>query len=129
VTVAGTVTATCDGGALSYAGTPAPGWWLDDSPRPGEVEFENGTQKLEVKVTCVDGTPQFFVEGPRDDGRGRGGDDSPATSAPSAPAPSTPTSGRGYDDSDGRVGGGHGSDDGPGDDSGRGRGRGRGGDD
>ncbi|MGK5113157.1 hypothetical protein [Geodermatophilus sp. CPCC 205506] len=143
VTVAGTVTATCDGGALSYAGAPAPGWWLDDSPRPGEVEFENGSQKLEVKVTCVDGTPQFSVEGPRDDGRG--GDDSPATTAPSAP--SAPTTGRGYDDSDGRVGGGHGSDDGPGDDSagrvggghgsddgpgddsGRGRGRGRGGDD
>jgi hypothetical protein len=116
VTVAGTVTATCDGGALSYAGAPAPGWWPDDSPRPGEVEFRNGAQELEVKVTCVDGTPRFFVEGPRDDGRGRG-DDSPATSAPSTPsAPSGPTSGRGYDDSDGRVGGGHGSDGRGGDD-------------
>ncbi|MFW3171036.1 hypothetical protein [Geodermatophilus sp. CPCC 206100] len=146
VTVAGTVNATCDGGALSFAGTPAPGWRLDDSPRPGEVEFKSAGQELEVKITCVDGTPRFSVEGPRDDdnGRGRGSDDSAAPSAPSAPAPSAPPAGRGYDDSDGRVGGGHGRDDGPGDDShgradrsdddsdddsGRGRGRGRGGDD
>jgi hypothetical protein len=138
VTVAGTVWATCDTGALSLSGTPAAGWWLDDSQDPGQVEFENGTQKVEVTVTCVDGAPQFFVEGPRadDSGRGRGRDDSAATPAP--------TSGPGYDDSAGRVGGGHGSDDGPGDDS-RGRvggghgsddgpgddsrGRGRGGDD
>jgi hypothetical protein len=141
VTGAGTVWATCTGGALSLAGTPAPGWWLDDSLDPGEVEFENGTQKLEVEISCVGGTPQFFVEGPRDDssGRGRGGDDPPSSTAPAAPA-----GGAGYDDSDGRVGGGHGWDDGPGDDSaGRvggghgsdddgddsGRGRGRGGDD
>ncbi|NEK57297.1 hypothetical protein GCU56_05340 [Geodermatophilus sabuli] len=142
VTVGGTVSATCEGGVPSYAGTPAPGWWADDSPRPGEVEFENGTQKVEIRISCVAGVPQFSVEGPRDDdrGRGRGSDDSPG-----APAASTSPSGRGHDDSDGRHGGGHGSDDGPGDDSagrvggghgsddgddsGRGRGRGRGGDD
>jgi hypothetical protein len=142
VTVAGTVEATCDAGMLSLSGTPAAGWWLDDSQDPGQVEFETGGQKLEVEVTCVDGVPRFFVEGPRadDSGRGRGRDDSAAT-----PVPSAPTSGPRYDDSAGRVGGGHGSDDGPGDDSyGRvggghgsddgpgddsGRGRGRGGDD
>jgi hypothetical protein len=142
VTVAGTVSATCDGGVPSSVGTPAHGWWLDDSPRLGEVEFENGSQKLEVTITCVDGTPQFFVEGPRADDSGRGGG-SPASSAPSAPSAPAPTSGRGYDDSAGRVGGGHGSADGPGDDSagrvggdhgsddgpGDDSGRGRGGDD
>ncbi|MGY1821171.1 hypothetical protein [Geodermatophilus sp. SYSU D00079] len=123
-TVAGTVVATCDTGALSLSGTPATGWWLDDSQDPGQVEFENGTQDLEVTVACAaDGTPQFSVEGPRadDSGRGRGRDDSAAT-----PVPSAPTGAPRYDDSAGRVGGGHGSDDGPGDDS---RGRGRGGDD
>ncbi|MGY1623425.1 hypothetical protein ACI789_14615 [Geodermatophilus sp. SYSU D00965] len=116
VTVAGTVSATCDGDGVSLSGTPAPGWTADDSPRPGQVEWRNGTQEVEVTVSCVDGSPRFAVEGPRDDRRDRGGDDAPAT-------------GRGSDDSAGRVGGGHGSDDGPGDDSGRGRGRGRGGDD
>ncbi|MGK5171852.1 hypothetical protein [Geodermatophilus sp. CPCC 205761] len=141
VTVAGTVYASCDAGGLSLVSAPAAGWWLDDSQDPGEVEFENGSQKLEVTISCVDGRPQFFVEGPRDDssGRGRGGDDSSGTPVSTAPAGTAPSTGSsGGDDSDGRVGGGHGSDDGPGDDSaGRsddsdddsGRGRGRGGDD
>jgi hypothetical protein len=128
-TVAGTVYASCDAGGLSLVSAPAAGWWLDDSPDPGEAEFENGNQKVEVTVTCADGGPQFFVEGPRDDGggRGRGGDDS-RSSAPvsTAPAGSSPA----VDDSDGRVeDSGHGSDDDSGDDSGRGRGRGHGGDD
>ncbi len=144
VTVAGTVYASCDAGGLSLVSAPAAGWWLDDSQDPGEVEFENGSQKLELKIYCFDGRPQFFVEWPRDDsggrGRGRGGDDSAGTSVSTAPASTSPSSSSpsGVDDSDGRVGGGHGSDDGPGDDSaGRsddsdddsGRGRGRGGDD
>ncbi|RFU19961.1 hypothetical protein [Geodermatophilus marinus] len=149
VTVAGTVFASCDAaGVLSLASAPAPGWWLDDSQDPGEVEFENGTQDLEVKVSCVAGAPRFLVEGPRADssGRGRGGDDT-AVGSTVAPAPSSGTPSAGtpsvVDDSDGRVGGGHGSDDPPGDDSAgrvddsgdddgdddRGRGRGRGSDD
>jgi hypothetical protein len=99
VTVAGTVTATCDGDAVSLSGTPAPGWTPDDSQRPGQVEWRSGTHEVEVTVTCVDGSPRFAVEGPRDDSRGRGSDDAPG------------------DDSAGRSGGGHGSDDGPGDDS------------
>ncbi|MGY1641281.1 hypothetical protein ACI782_09140 [Geodermatophilus sp. SYSU D00703] len=116
VTVAGTVSATCDGDVVSLSATPEPGWTPDDSPRPGQVEWRNGTQEVEVTVTCVDGSPRFAVEGPRDDRRGRGGDDSPAT------APSS-------DDTAGRSGGGHGSDDAPGDDSAGRSGGGHGSDD
>ncbi|MGY1632399.1 hypothetical protein ACI784_11905 [Geodermatophilus sp. SYSU D01186] len=126
VTVAGVVSATCDGGGVALSGTPAAGWWLDDSQDPGQVEFENATQELEVHVACADGTPQFFVEGPRadDSGRGRGRDDSGRRrgrdDSAATPAPTAPTRVPAYDDSTGRIGGGHGSDDGPGDDS-RGR--------
>jgi hypothetical protein len=128
VTVAGTVHATCDGDVVSLSGTPAPGWTPDDSPRPGQVEWRNGGQEVEVTVTCVDGSPRFAVEGPRDDRRGRGSDDARGDD-------SAGRSGGGHgsddppgDDSAGRVDDRSGSDDEPGDDSGRGRGRGRGGD-
>jgi hypothetical protein len=111
-TLAGTVTASCASGTPELSAAPAAGWWLDDSDDgdPGKVEFENGAQKLEVVVTCVNGSPDFQVEGPRADNSGRngGGDDtvSPAPVATDAP-----------DDSDGRDGGGHGADDPAGDDS------------
>jgi hypothetical protein len=60
------------------ASAPTPGWWLDDSDDLGKVEFENGALEIEVRVACVAGTPQFWVEGPQaDDGRGRGSDDRP----------------------------------------------------
>ena len=75
-TEAGMVYASCDRGAPEVAGAPAAGWWVDDSDDPGEVEFKNGTRKLEVKVTCVDGSPVFSVEGPRADDSGGGDDDS-----------------------------------------------------
>ena len=106
-TVAGTVSASCASGKLQVSGAPATGWWVDDSDDPGQVEFESDRQKLEVSVTCVDGSPVFAVEGPRDDRRG-GDDDQPSTAPVATDAP---------DDSDGRDGGGHGSDDPPGDDS------------
>lgn len=120
-TVGGTVYADCAGGTPFLAGVPAAGWWLDDSNDPGEIEFENGVQKVEVRVTCGADGPQFFLEGPRADDSGRG------SSSPAA----TPSAGNtpGYDDSDdgpgddssGRDGGGRGSDDsGGGDNSGRG---------
>ena len=111
-TVGGTVYADCAGGSPFLAGVPGAGWWLDDSDDPGEIEFENGVQKVEVHVTCGADGPQFFLEGPRADDGGR---DDGRSSSPSA----TPSAGHtsGYDDSDGRDGGGHGSDDGPGDDS------------
>jgi hypothetical protein len=106
-TVGGFVYASCEGGVPVLASAPAPGWWNDDSAQPGAVEFENGTQKVEVHVACTDAGPSFSVEGPRaDDGSG-----SDSSSPP--PSPGAPT-----DDSDGRTGGGHGSDDPPGDDSG-----------
>jgi hypothetical protein len=122
-TLAGTVSASCTSGSLIVSGAPATGWWIDDS-NDGEVEFENGTQKLEVTVTCVDGSPRFSVEGPRPDNSG-GDDDGEDGDGSVAPAPVTDAP----DDSDGRDGGGHGDDDPAGDDS-RGRnGGGHGGDD
>jgi hypothetical protein len=105
VTLGGTVYGSCENGVPVLASAPAAGWWLDDSNDVGEAEFENGTLKIEVKVNCVDGVPQFFVEGPRNDSS-HGGEDR-STSSPSVTT--SPSSG---DDSDGRVGGGHGSDDG-----------------
>jgi hypothetical protein len=116
LTDGGTVYGSCADGVPVLASAPAAGWWLDDSGDAGEVEFENGTLKIQVHVTCVDGAARFSVEGPRAD-QGSGDDGSaPATATPSsddgpstAPGPSTAT----LDDSDGRSGGGHGADDGP----------------
>ena len=107
-TVGGTVFADCTSGTPVVAGVPAAGWWADDSPKPGEAEFENGTLKVEVLVSCVGGGPVFRMEGPRADDSGGG---SPSTSS------SAPSSTDAPDDSDGRGGGGHGSDDSGGDDS------------
>jgi hypothetical protein len=110
VTLGGTVYATCADGVAVLASAPAPGWWVDDPSKPSEVEFEDGTTKIEVAVSCAGGSPAFFVEGPRDDDGRREDNSSGSASPTSAASPST-------DDSDGRSGGGHGSDDGPGDDS------------
>jgi hypothetical protein len=128
VTTGGTVYANCTAGRPVLAGVPAAGWWVDDAAQPGEVEFENGTQKVEVHVTCAGRSPQFSVEGPRADGSGRDdGTSTPASPSSSSPAPASATddSGRddsggddsGGEDSSGHGGGGHGSDDGSGDDS------------
>ena len=113
-TAGGTVFASCDGAVATLASAPAPGWWVDDSSDQGEVEFRNGTQKVEVRAVCVDGGPQFTVEGPRADDRGGS-----ATNTSPAPAPASTSA----DDHGGR-----GSDDGPGDDS-SGRGGGGSGED
>jgi hypothetical protein len=110
-TVGGNVYASCVGGTPDLASAPAPGWWVDDSSTTGEVEFRNGTQKVEIHAVCVDGGPQFSDEGPRADDSGGGS--SSTSPAPSSPAGST----SGGDDSSGRHGGGHGSDDPAGDDS------------
>jgi hypothetical protein len=129
-TVAGTVYADCSSGFPVMAGAPAAGWWADDSNDAGELEFTSADQKLEVHVSCVNGSPQFTDEGLRaDDGGGRGGDDGTLSSSPSASdASAGHTSGHddsddsgassghdsgdsGLDDSSGRGGGGHGSDD------------------
>jgi hypothetical protein len=116
-TVGGRVLASCTDGTPALASVPAAGWWVDDSSDPGEVEFRNGTVKVEVHVVCVDGGPQFTVEGPRADSRG--GDDSSS--------PASETSGR--DDSSGHGRGGHGSDDSGGDDDNSGHGSDDSGDD
>jgi hypothetical protein len=110
-TVGGTVYASCAGGTPDLASAPAPGWWVEDPSKPAEVEFENGTQKVEIAVHCAEGSPYFVVEGPRADDSGGG------SSVPPASAGSTASHTSGREDSSGRDGGGHGSDDPPGDDS------------
>ena len=127
VTLAGTVFADCTGGSPVLAGAPAAGWWVDDSNKPGQVEFENASQKLEVYVSCVNGSPSFVVEGPRaDDNSGRGSSSSSSSSSPASSSASESTSGGDDsgrdDDSSGRGSGGGGSDDAGGDSSGRGSG-------
>ena len=114
-TAGGTVYASCDGAVAALASAPAPGWWVDDSSDQGQVEFRNGTQKVEIRAVCVDGGPQFTVEGPRADDRGGG----PTSSTSPVPAPASPSA----DDH-----GGDGADDGPGDDSSGGDGGGGGSD-
>jgi len=113
-TVAGTVYATCGTGLPTLAGVPIAGWSIDDSNEPGKVEFENGTQQVEVRVACVDGTPKFASEGvsAEDSAATTTSTHMPPTRAPE-PTTAAPTS-----DDHGGHGGGHGSDDGPGDDSG-----------
>src|SRR4051794_27877757 len=69
-TVGGTVYGSCDGDVPVVASAPAAGWWLDDSNDLGKIEFENGTQQIEVRVTCVSGVAQYSVEGPRQDDSG-----------------------------------------------------------
>jgi hypothetical protein len=107
-TVGGTVFASCAGNTPSLAGAPATGWWVDDSAAPGQVEFRNGTQKVEVHTVCIGDVPQFSVEGPRADD---------ASISPAGRSTGFPSPTYGQDDSSGRGGGGHGSDDPPGDDS------------
>ena len=134
-TVAGTVFADCISGSPALSGAPAAGWWVDDSNRPGEFEFRSGTQKLEVHVSCVNGSPQFSDEGLRTDdsgGNGNGGGSSSHSSSAASSSSAGHSSGnddRGGDDSSGRGGGGHGSDDSGGDDSSGRGGSGRGSDD
>jgi hypothetical protein len=103
-TAGGTVWAGCVDGTAVFAAAPAAGWRLDDdNPAVEKVEFRSASRSIEVRATCVRGTPQFVVEGPR------GGRETPRVPS-SAPV----------DDSTGKVGGGHGADDGPGDDHGGG---------
>ena len=102
-TVAGTVYADCTGGSPVLAGAPATGWSVDDSNGPGVIEFRSATQKLEVRVSCLGGSPQFSDEGLRGDGSGRGSGSSSSIAV-------TPSAGLSADDSSGRSGGGHGAD-------------------
>lgn len=107
-TAGGTVVADCATGTPVLAGVPAAGWFVDDSNDVGEMEFDSGGQKVEVRVVCAGGAPVFDLD-----------DSSSSSSSPSSASPSprsaAPTSGS--DDSPGDDGGRRGSDDGPGDDS------------
>src|SRR4051812_40812009 len=40
-TVGGTAYASCNGGVPVLASAPSPGWSVDDSSSPGQVEFRN----------------------------------------------------------------------------------------
>jgi hypothetical protein len=125
-TVAGTVYADCSTGSPVLAGAPAAGWWADDSNNPGEFEFKSAGQKLEVRVSCVNGSPQFSDEGLRADHSGGRGDDGTHSSSSSSASSSSAGHTSGHDDSgddsSGRGGGGHRSDDSGDDSSGRGGG-------
>jgi hypothetical protein len=126
----GTVLASCTGTSPAVAGAPAAGWRIDDSGAAGSIEFRNADSRVEVRVDCSSGTPQFTVEGPGADQSGS--DDSTSRSSAATSTSSTsehpagddnggaPTSTAGSgghgaddpagDDSSGRTGGGHGSD-------------------
>ena len=97
-TPGGTVYATCVDGTAQLAGAPAAGWTVEKSA--DQVEFRNGTGKIEVRADCSTGAPQFTVEN-------GGGTPTSPSSTPGAPAGTT-----GVDDHGGnRHSGGHGSDD------------------
>jgi len=110
-TAGGRVYATCGTGLPVLAGVPVAGWWIDDSGEQGKVEFQNGTQRIEVRVACVDGSPRFATEGLETE------DAATSTSAHMPPA-QQPDPTAGPTTSDDHGGGGHGADDGPGDASG-----------
>jgi hypothetical protein len=98
-TPGGTVYATCVDGAAQLAGAPAAGWTVEKSA--DQVEFRNGSAKIEVRADCSTGSPQFVVE-----------DGGSAATTP-APTPGGTTTSPTADDHGGNRGGhgGHGSDD------------------
>ncbi|MGY1722540.1 hypothetical protein [Blastococcus sp. SYSU DS0533] len=102
-TAGGTVFADCTSGSPVLAGVPATGWWVDPSDDIGKMEFENDDDDIDVHVACIDGAPRFAL----DDSVFRSS--SSSSSSPSSSGPASPRSG--WDDSDGRIGGGHGADD------------------
>jgi hypothetical protein len=93
------VYATCVDGAAQLAGAPAAGWTVEKSA--DQVEFRNGSAKIEVRADCSTGSPQFVVE-----------DGGSAATTP-ASTPGGTTSSPTADDHGGNRGGhgGHGSDD------------------
>jgi hypothetical protein len=90
-TAGGTVIADCSSGQPVLAGVPAAGWWSDDSAEAGKREFTNGSQRVEVRVTCVNGSPDFAIEAPAAVAPSSVG---PATTAV-VPAPSPTTDDKG----------------------------------
>lgn len=75
-TAGGVVVATCRSGLVKVSPSPAPGWrldsWTTGSVATADVEFRNGTSKVEVHVRCGSSGPVFSVETGTDAG---GGDD------------------------------------------------------
>ena len=99
-TPGGTVYATCVDGTAQLAGAPAAGWTVEKSA--DQVEFRNGSAKIEVHADCSTGSPQFVVE-----------DGGSAATTPASTPGGTTSSPTGGDDHGGnrKGGGGHGSDD------------------
>jgi hypothetical protein len=106
-TPGGTVYATCVDGTAQLAGAPAAGWTVEKSA--DQVEFRNGSAKIEVRADCSTGSPQFVVE----DGGAAGTTPEPTASTTSSTTSGTTSSSTGGDDHGGdrKGGGGHGSDD------------------
>ena len=96
-TPGGTVYASCVDGTAQLAGAPAAGWTVESGP--GQVEFRNGSAKIEVRADCTSGTPQFTVDD--------GGD---VATTPVPTTGGTTSSPTGVDDHGGDRGG-HGSND------------------
>jgi hypothetical protein len=97
VTPGGTVVADCSRGTAALGGAPAAGWWTEDPTDRDAVEFTNGGQTIEVRATCVNGSPSFVVEAPKVAAQR-------STAVPASPTTEDKGGGRGG------GGGGHGSD-------------------
>jgi hypothetical protein len=95
-TAGGTVYASCVDGTAQLAGAPAAGWTVESAP--GQVEFRNGSAKIEVRADCTSGSPQFTV------------DDGGAAATTPAPTTGSTEPSTTVDDHGGNRGG-HGSDD------------------
>ena len=77
ITRGGQVTGACEDGLVRLSAAPEIGWEVDDldagAREEARARFErvdDGDGKVEVRATCVDGTPAFTV---RDDSSGSGG--------------------------------------------------------
>ena len=77
ITRGGQVTGTCQDGLVRLGAAPEIGWEMDDldagAREEARARFErvdDGDGKVEVRATCVDGTPTFAV---RDDTSGSDG--------------------------------------------------------
>jgi hypothetical protein len=103
-TPGGTVYATCVDGTAQLAGAPAAGWTVEKSA--DQVEFRNGSAKIEVRADCSTGSPQFVVE----DGGAAATTPEPTTSSTTSGTTSSSTGGDDHG-GDRKGGGGHGSDD------------------
>jgi hypothetical protein len=128
---AGTVIVAVDGHSLRLvAATPTSGWRVEVEQSAGreiEVDFRNGTKRVQVNVELEDGEVRVRVrEDGDDDGDDNVGDNSNSGPGSGDDSGDDDHSGPGHDgddshdDGDDHSGSGHGGDDEPGDDHGSG---------